>query len=30
MEISDFVHLEKVSFLRHPEFWVMLSFGKNK
>lgn len=20
----------KGSFLRHPEFWVMLSFGKNK
>nr|DAY92181.1 MAG TPA: hypothetical protein [Caudoviricetes sp.] len=30
MEISDYVHLEKVSFLRRPEFWVLLSFGKNK
>lgn len=30
MKISDFVHLEKVSFLRHPEFWVMLSFGTHR
>ena len=29
-KISDFVHLEKVSFLRHPEFWVMLSFGTHR